>query len=233
MILQSGAGGETGGRHPADGQTHSSKRAVGRPRRLTIDAIVDAACRVGIERLDMCLVAKQLNTGVATLYGYVRGRDHLLELVAEHMASQALADTYGGTWQELLRGHAALCFAMFKARPEMIGNLIGGERTDREVDYAANIIAMLERLGLPREMAFGLYIETSQAVIGAAVLLIRREILAKAGNDRNGNAVPLPPEVGDYRPTLERILRGCEEQLALDSARDHAFSPQGASSSGV
>jgi len=201
---------------PAPDPALSGKRAVGRPRRLTLDAIVDAACSVGIERLEMCSVAQQLNTGVATLYGYVRGRDHLLELVAERMASRSIPDNYGGTWQEVLFGHAALCFAMFNSRPEMIGNLIGGEKTDREVAYAANIIAMLEKRGLSRELALDLYVEANQAVIGAAVMLVRRKILAHAGVDEQGNVIALPPGLGDYRPTLDRIVRAYEEILAAD-----------------
>lgn len=191
-----------------------AKRTVGRPRRLTLDAIVDAACTVGIERLEMCFVAERLNTGVATLYGYVRGRDHLLELVAERMASQAMADTYDGTWQEVLRGHAALCFEMFKSKPEMIGNLIGGEKSDREVAYAVNIMAMLEKRGLSHEDAADLYVETNQAVIGAAVMLVRRQILSSAGVDKDGNVIALPPGLGDYRPTLDRIVRDYEERVA-------------------
>lgn len=192
----------------------SAKRAVGRPRRLTLDAIVDAACAVGVERLEMCFVAERLNTGVATLYGYVRGRDHLLELVAERMASQAMADTYGGTWQEVLRGHAALCFEMFKSKPEMIGNLIGGGTSDQEVVYAVNIMAMLEKRGLSREDAADLYVETSQAVIGAAVMLVRRQILSCAGVDNDGKVIALPPGLGDYRPTLDRIVCDYEKRVA-------------------
>lgn len=196
-----------------DAQALPGKRAVGRPRRLTLDAIIDAACAVGIERLDMCLVAQQLNTAVATLYGYVRGRDHLLELVSERMASRAMADTGGGTWQEVLRGHAALCFAMFNSKPEMIGNLVGGERSDRELTYATNILAMLEKRGLPRAQALDIYVETNQAVIGAAVMLVRRKILATAGGDEDGNPIVLPATLGDYRPTLDRIVRDCAASL--------------------
>lgn len=210
--VQTGDGPGAVAAEPCD--TMSAKRAVGRPRRLTLDAIVDAACRVGVERLEMSTVAQQLNTGVATLYGYVRGRDHLLELVAERMASRAIADNYGGTWQEVLRGHAALCFAMFNSRPEMIGNLIGGEKTDREVAYAANILAMLQKRGLSRDQALGIYVETNQAVIGAAVMLVRRKILANAGVDEDGKVIPLPPGLGDYHPTLDRIVRDCETILA-------------------
>ena len=210
MIVNSGLVGIDLDPSAQDAPALSGKRAVGRPRRLTLDAIVDAACTVGIERLEMSSVAQQLNTGVATLYGYVRGRDHLLELVADRMASRALPDNYGGTWQEVLRGHAALCFAMFSSRPEMIGNLIGGEKTDRELAYATNIIAMLEKRGLSREQALDLYVEANQAVIGAAVMLARRKILANAGVDEDGNVIALPPGLGDYRPTLERLVRDYE-----------------------
>lgn len=192
----------------------TARRAVGRPRRLTLDAIIDAACTVGFDRLEMCSVAERLHTGVATLYGYVRGRDHLLELVAERMATRALADNFGGTWQEVLRGHAAFCFEMFKSRPEMIGNLIGGEKSDREVAYAVNVMAMLEKRGLSCEDAADLYVEASQAVIGAAVMHVRREILANAGPDQDGKPISLPPGLGDYRPTLDRILRNCEKRVA-------------------
>jgi AcrR family transcriptional regulator len=187
---------------------------VGRPRRLTLEAIVDAACRVGFEQLEMCLVAERLNTGVATLYGYVRGRDHLLELVVDRMASLAMADDFGGTWQEVLRGHAALCFEMFKSRPEVIGSLIGGGTSDREVAYAVNITAMLEKRGLPAKDAADIYVETSQAVIGAAVMLVRRSFLSGAGIDSDGKPIALPVGLGDYRPTLDRIVRDYEKRLA-------------------
>ena len=211
MVVSSGPGLIEESPREQNGAAIAAKRAVGRPRRLTLDAIVDAACAVGIERLEMSSVAQQLNTGVATLYGYVSGRDHLLDLVAERMASRAIADNYGGTWQEVLWGHAALCFAMFNSKPEMIGKLIGGKKSDREVAYAANLIGMLEKRGLTREQAVDLYVESNQAVIGAAVMLIRREILADAGVDENGQVIPLPAGLGDYRPTLERIVRDCEE----------------------
>lgn len=191
----------------------ATKRAVGRPRRLTIDAIVDAACDVGIAGLEMGQVAERLNTGVATLYGYVRCREHLLQLVAERMASNALEMECGGSWQEILRKHAALCYAMFQSTPELIGNLIGGQANDQEVAYSANFVAMLEARGLNRKDAVDIFIETNQVVIGAAVMLVRRKVLANVSVDAEGNTVPLPAVLGDYGPTLERIINGYQEKL--------------------
>lgn len=196
----------------ASGSKPLGKRSVGRPRRLTLDAIVDAACRVGIEQLEMTRVAERLETGVATLYGYVRSRDHLLDLVADRMASQALRDDFGGTWQEIVRGHAAFCFEMFKSRPEMVTNLVVGEKSDREMAYGANILTMLENRGLSREQAAELFVETNQAVIGAAVMLLRRPVVCHLAVE-NDPAGAQPGCFGDYRPTLDRIVRDLERRL--------------------
>jgi AcrR family transcriptional regulator len=99
------------------GMPRQAKRTVGRPRRLTLDAIVDAACEVGIAKLEMSLVAERLNTGVATLYGYVRGRDHLLELVAQRLVGQALIKDEGQSWQDILREHATITYRLFRSLP--------------------------------------------------------------------------------------------------------------------
>ena len=78
----------------------------GRPRRLTLDAIVDTACDLPAGNLDMASIASRLKVGVATLYGYVEGREHLLRLVAERKGQlQPIVDN-GQSWQDILREHA-------------------------------------------------------------------------------------------------------------------------------
>ncbi|MDT0509925.1 hypothetical protein [Novosphingobium sp. MMS21-SN21R] len=115
------------------------KRVVGRPRRLTLDAIVDAACKVG------------------------------------------------------------------------------GETPDRAEDYAANILSMLERRGLTRGRAIDIHIEANQAIIGAAIMLIRCKDIADTKRDAEGRPMSLPKGLGDYRPTLDRIIRDFEEGRAAVS----------------
>ena len=113
-----------------------SKRTVGRPRRLTLEAIVDAACEVGIAKLEMSLVAEKLNTGVATLYGYVRGREHLLELVAQRLVGQALIKDEGQSWQEILREHATITYRLFQSLPQLITNLMAKQPEQHSFDYS-------------------------------------------------------------------------------------------------
>ncbi|MDO6414525.1 hypothetical protein Q4F19_09045 [Sphingomonas sp. BIUV-7] len=186
------------------------KKMAGRPRRLTLDAIVDAACDIGIARLEMGLLAERLNTGVATLYGYVKGREHLLALVTQRLAGQALVPDRGQSWQDIIREHAAVTFAIFEASPELITNLIVGGADLQSASYAQLILDMLIGRGLSPRAAANVYIEANQVVLGAAIFLIRRRALSEAMLDGIGGAAQLPDVLGDYRPTLERIIGGFE-----------------------
>ena len=190
-----------------------SKRTVGRPRRLTLEAIVDAACEVGIAKLEMSSVAERLNTGVATLYGYVRGRDHLLELVAHRLAGEALIKDQGQSWQDLLREHATITYRLFQSMPNLITNLMVKEPQQESLDYSRRILEMLEERGMTAAAALNAYVEINQVVIGAAITMMRRELLIGLSLDTGGRHVPLPDIMGDYRPTVERIIAGFEAEL--------------------
>lgn len=192
-----------------------SKRTVGRPRRLTLEAIIDAACEVGIAKLEMGLVAERLNTGVATLYGYVRGREHLLELVAQRLAGQALIRDEGQSWQDILREHATITYRLFQSLPHLITNLIGKEPEQHSFDYSMRVLAMLQTRGLPATLATNAYVEINQVVIGAAISMMRRETLIRLTGEDDAHRKPLPDILGDYRPTLERIISGYEADLSL------------------
>ncbi|HEX7875273.1 MAG TPA: hypothetical protein VF489_01680 [Sphingobium sp.] len=189
------------------------RKSVGRPRRLTLDAIVDAACEVGVANLEMGLVAERLNTGVATLYGYVSGRDHLLQLVTERLAGQSLIRDRGQSWQDILREHAAISHKLFQAAPSLITNLMGGAPDKQSVDYFQHINSMLTARGVSGDLAANAYMEINQVVIGAAVALVRRKALELANSNSPGFAAALPDVMGDYRLTLERIIGGYEQRL--------------------
>ncbi len=64
----------------------------GRRPTLSLDAIVAAAIAVldeaGVTGLSMRRVAEHLGTGAASLYGYVSGREELLELVYDELVGQ-------------------------------------------------------------------------------------------------------------------------------------------------
>ncbi len=74
---------------------------------LSVEAIVAAAIEAldegGVAGLSMRKVAQRLNTGAASLYAYVSGRDELLELVFDELIGQvALPEPDPETWREQL-----------------------------------------------------------------------------------------------------------------------------------
>jgi AcrR family transcriptional regulator len=74
---------------------------------LTLEAIVDAAIDVldeaGVVGLSMRRVAERLDTGAASLYAHVSGKDELLELVFDELVGRVpLPDPDPSRWREQL-----------------------------------------------------------------------------------------------------------------------------------
>jgi len=206
----------------------TKRRSVGRPRRLTLDAVLDAACEIDHAELDMAALAQRLGVGVATLYGYVQGRDHLLRLVAIRRNRLGFIADKGQPWQDVLREHADTAFKVWVAWPQLIHQIMDGAVFGMlEMDYLESLLALLVARGLTPEDALALYYEVNQLVFGAAVAAshlravelteggfaaAQRSVLATRATDElptlrraSHNAAP-PPCLGNYRPALERLL---------------------------
>lgn len=192
------------------------KRTVGRPRRLTLGAIVDAACELGLHRLEMHLVAERLNTGVATLYGYVSGREQLEGLVFQRLAHVAKVGEKAATWQDVLREHAQISFDAAEASAHIVAYLINELPNAEEGAYIFKIVDKLADRGLSREKAISLYAEVTQVVIGAAISRARIKRVAENDPDL---ALPCPAAFGAYIPTVERIIRDHEREMDITSGK--------------
>jgi len=217
------------------------KRAAGRPRRITLDAIIDAACELGIDSFEMTGVAERLGIGVATLYGYVQHRDHLVRLAATRLSRRERIADRGQSWQDIIREHAAATFEIYDASPQLIGQtMTGAIGAHVEILPMEGLLALLIDRGLTPKHAMNLVYEVNQIVIGAAVgLAYRRSLEARAGSyagvvapvlaDHGPDELPAlrrcleetgdPEVIGDYRPTLERVLAAHETLLAACAAQ--------------
>jgi len=210
------------------------RRSAGRPPRFTLEQVIDAACEIGLESVDMVSVAKKLGVGVATLYGYVEGRDHLVRLAAQRLASRSgIADT-GQSWQDALREHARRSFATYRETPQLISQLMSGVLGDLADSQHTNaLLAILIERGLDPRQAFSLYLEANQIVIGAAVgAAYSHSMIERAGGNtqfiRNihgkceakgfqaldacladGN---LFDTAADYHPNLDRLIATYETE---------------------
>ncbi|MFI0411635.1 TetR/AcrR family transcriptional regulator C-terminal domain-containing protein [Actinomadura sp. 3N508] len=88
------------------GRKRRVKAPPGRP--LTVDLIVDTALQLlvseGLDAISMRKVAKEFDTGPASLYAHVSDKDELLELLLDKIAGQVtLPEPDPDRWQEQLK----------------------------------------------------------------------------------------------------------------------------------
>lgn len=206
---------------------NASSPRRGRPRRLTLEAIVDTACAIAPGNLDMATVARHLKVGVATLYGYVEGREHLLRLVTERKGQLQPIIDRGQSWQDILREHARSTCQTALDWPELISQIMqGGVFGDIEARYLEQLITVLGRRGFSPGRALDLYYSVNQLALGAAVSGNYLRAAAHAGGhhallnqflaSQPAHTLPqlqqalaenpLPQVLGDFKPALEHLL---------------------------
>jgi len=203
-------------------------RSVGRPRRLCVDDIVNAACEFPPNGLDMAGVAERLNVGVATLYGYIEGRDHLMRLVAERKTRLTSIVDRGQSWEDIVREHAANCYQKAVSWPALITELMKGGILGPEVaNYLEHFMEMLTARGFRPGEISTLYYEVIQLVLGVVITSTylntinakhgghdqaMRQYLAKCASEaypllREGlRTNPVPPVLSSYEDALERLI---------------------------
>jgi AcrR family transcriptional regulator len=184
-------------------------KAIGRPRRFTLRAVVAAASKIGLEELTMSKLAASLGVGIATLYTYVESLDELTRLVAVHRAWRPHVPETNQHWSEIVRAHAAGIFALFSTDPELLAQLVSGALgPEEELDEIENFLKLLVARGFTTEAAYMLYRAASQIGIGAAIGSAvvrnlqnrgerRRVKLARALAEREPDEFPHLRQLGD------------------------------------
>jgi len=83
------------------GNRHASR--VGLSHEAITDAAVGLLEAEGADSLTMRLLAERLGVGTMTLYGYFRGKDELLEAIADRAARQVVDADVDSDWKTRLR----------------------------------------------------------------------------------------------------------------------------------
>ena len=185
----------------------SVPRKRGRPRRLDLERIVDAALDMGLGNLEMNALAERLGVGIGTLYGYVSSRQELINLAMSRTISQPLVKDYGQTWQEAVREMAAASFNSFTSDRQMLVEFTRGTYDSTVGDaYQASMVAFLASRGFDEEAANNLYCEVNQTVLGASFGYLHKL-------DHPELAGSLPTMMGEYRRSLEWIVADYEKSV--------------------
>ena len=167
-----------------------SQKARGRPRRLELDQVIEAALAVGLKRLTMAAVAERLGVGKAVLYGYVSSREELTQLAAAQAARHHRFPTdKGQPWSLWILEYARALFEVMTVEGDLLESWVAGEQSPLvEVDAAEMWLRALTRRGFSGEEALQLRRSVSHIVIGAAASSKRDRTLRAEGRPRPESA---------------------------------------------
>lgn len=165
-------------------------KARGRPRRLELDQIIEAALAVGLNRLTMAAVAEKLGVAKALLYGYVGGREELVQLAGTHAARRhRFPIDHGQPWSAWVLEYARALFEVMTMKGDLLESWLEGEQSALvEVDAAEMWLRALTSRGFTGEEALQLRRSVSHIVIGAAASSKRGQTLEAKGNPRSVSA---------------------------------------------
>jgi AcrR family transcriptional regulator len=161
-----------------------------RPRRTPIDrdAIIDAAIRIlddeGVDALTVRRLATELQTGPATLYWHISGKDELGELVYDRiMGAVRLPEPDPGNWQAQLKEVVRDSYRVLSAHNDAVklslGRVSVGPNMLRIVEWT---MTLLRQAGVPDAVAgyfgdlLGRYIDVSVLEEAATATLGGQEV---------------------------------------------------------
>lgn len=167
---------------PAPGLTSSPRRRGGRPPRWSIDDIEDAALRLidaeGLEALSMRRLADELGTAFATLYGYVRTKEEILDGVAARVFREIDLDIDpSSSWEAQLSGVLGGLHTAIKNHPG-VAELLAAPRSLSDAtidDVRETLLGILRRTGLGVGEAVDVITMMISYVVGFTVIEESRE----------------------------------------------------------
>ncbi len=149
----------------------ATPRPVGRPRRLTLTQVLDAAIEMGLDSIRMAALAKRLNVSAAVLYTYVSGRDELVRLAARRASGVAVfPEDRGQSWREYAVQYAEAHFKIVEDG-QLISTLMHGHMSAAsKLDSAEQWVQVMLRHGFSKGGAIDLLRGVDVIVLGGALL---------------------------------------------------------------
>ncbi|MCF6474828.1 TetR/AcrR family transcriptional regulator [Nonomuraea sp. MG754425] len=126
-----------------------SRRPAQARRQLSQELIVETGLRIldaeGFDVLSMRRVAQELDTGPASLYAHVSGKEELLELIYDRVLSEIrLPEPDPARWKEQLREYAVEMHDVFRAHADVaraaLANIPTGENSLRAGEFTYGLL---------------------------------------------------------------------------------------------
>jgi AcrR family transcriptional regulator len=174
---------------------------------LARDQIIDAAIRIldrdGPDGLSMRHLGTELDAGAASVYWHVKGKDDLLDLVADRVIGEVLAGLEPAiTWRDWMAAFARSMRRVLLAHPG-VAPVVG-----RRVGWGPNALLALERV-FPLLAAEGFDSTSSMLATTTLVGWTTMLVLAEAREAREGTWLAQPGILlaAEDRPGVAALLR--------------------------
>ncbi|MFC4072280.1 TetR/AcrR family transcriptional regulator [Actinoplanes subglobosus] len=155
----------------------SRTRRVGRPPRLTLDAIVDAAERLlaaeGVDKMSMRRLATELSSTPMALYHHVRDKDALLVRVLESQARAMPRPELPDEPRERLVAASVLLYELLAERPWIVEVLTGDDLIGPSALWIVEVmVGAAADCGLDEEEAFFAYRTIWFYIVGDLIIRV-------------------------------------------------------------
>lgn len=152
-----------GARHGRPGVWEDVDQRATRRRSLSREAIVEVALGIvdaeGLDALSMRRIAQELNTGPASLYAHVGGKEQLVELLLDRVAADLVhPEPDPAQWQQQVKDFLRQSKNNMLAHSDLSkANLVANIPTlPHQLDAAETLVALLRAGGLPDQVvAYG------------------------------------------------------------------------------
>jgi AcrR family transcriptional regulator len=198
---------------PPSSAAPDERPRVGRPPRISRQAIAAAAHDLGLDRLTLKAVADHLGVSIAALYHHVSGKDDLMRLAAEYSATKVpLPVDTGQHWALWLLEWARYNRDAFLAQPGLLAQYLEGAISAESIAGNVDVIlGLLVRQGFSITDAHAAYDLVTSCAIGTAVGVIREREAAKVGRSAVSEHRRVLAGAGDDElPYLRQLLAAIE-----------------------
>jgi AcrR family transcriptional regulator len=181
---------------------------VGRPARISREAIAEAADALGLEDLTLRAVADRLGVSVASLYHHVDGKDDLLRLAAEHAAARhRIPEHRGEHWAAWLLAWAQHNRGSFVAEPALLSQYLDGAISVEVITESTEVmLGPLVEQGFTEAEAMNAYQLVTACALGSAVHAIREARALDADTEPGQMADVVATNAPDALPHVRALL---------------------------
>ena len=223
---------------PSSGGSRS-RRKGGVPRSLTQSQIVDAALELtrvnGLDGLTMNALATRLGVGVMTIYSYYRGRDELLDAMADRAAAELYANHRDSTdqpWDVELRVHYRALRDSLKSHPSLADLLFfrgqvlaaNADQLERIAEHMRGHIASMIHGGIEPALAIRVFLGLSFFTLASALrdedliapTALPEELQAMLGETMDAREIVSDARFGsdaEFETLLDLLLRGLKSTV--------------------